>query len=108
MACATKVKNQGKKFRVIVFQCPDCGEEKLYIVVCDHCGETMEYKETKLMTLEEIKQFLSQGGIIHGDVNKIMDDEEIDFEIPSEGSDEDIPPLGEDEMNEIFDDMEPL
>ncbi len=116
MACATKIKTTEKKFRVLVLQCPDCGEEKYYIVVCDHCGETLEYKETKLLTYGEIKKLLAEGIEINGDLSAIMGEEEDDFDVPSEAKkqttddDVELPPLDESELDDLFDsdDFEPL
>ena len=106
MACANKIKTNEKKFRVLVLQCPDCGEERYYVAICDHCGATLEYKETKHLTLDEIKALQADGIEIYGDINQILTDDD-DFDIPgtseSTTDGEVIPPLDDDEMNELFD-----
>lgn len=116
MACATKIKTSEKKFRILVLQCPDCGEEKLYVVLCDHCGETLEYKETRLLTLAEIKKLMSEGTEIHGDINEILGEEADEFSLEGDekkvsgDSDLEVGALDDSELDDLFDsdDLEPL
>ena len=121
MACKTnKRKNKlaEKTFKVLVLQCPDCGEEGNYVVLCNHCGATLEYKETKELTIGEIKGMLADEVTFAGDIKKIMADEsdDEDFDIPSDSAsavDDSIgivPPLDDDEMDALFDsdEFEPL
>ena len=121
MACANKNKNSsktlGKKFRVLVFYCPDCGEEKHYVLVCDHCGATLEYKKTLHLSLDEIKvlvkELREEGTDLYGDLDKILEDED-DFDIgeakvdtAADADSDFLPPLDDEELDNL-DDFEPL
>ena len=103
-----KDKNSSKKFRVLKFMCPNCGEEKYYIIFCDHCGESLEYSGTELLTLEQIQQRIDEGvDIVGADKLLALMDEDIDM---TEDLDSEIGSLDADELDGLFDDntLEPL